>query len=886
MNNLSVDLYVKPYSENEYKRVELFDFEEVNLTSKIKEIRDIRKVFTDFSQEFTIPASKKNNRIFKHYNNWEVDNGFDARVKSDAIIKINGIDYKEGKVTLSGSDMRNDSLYSYRVIFYGKTVNLKDLMGDDKLELLGTSSIYNDLQPYLDRFNFEYNSETVKNGLNKGFVLNNDVIDINSDAGADSAGDLCFPFISSSSFYFYDTGDGANPKDRVDSRNVYDAGAGGNTPRGIFYKDLKPSIRVYHIIKAIEQKYGIEFSNDFFDASNEPFYDLHLLLHREKGDIESQFDIPRASVRLGDFTYTTINDPEYLDIRDSDNENRITTIDVGGADDNADLIQLTYTVNTGSSVTYRVYVKDEITGEKVYGFNGVDSGTDIVSSGNDSFVFRISTPNIESGVKVEPRFYIECDTFSVFSVDVSINRYGAQPNPFRLVLLSRSEYQTIGQVVVRNAFDLATQLPKMKTIDFLTSLFNVFNLTAYYVPSFARSEDAGKIKVRTLDSYYAYGKVNDITKYIDTAKTSVNRDELFSTIDFEFSKPSTFAIINSNNITYDEFGNERLNNTSKDINSPLAFDGGKYKVDNKFEKVQYERMSNQANELITDVQWGWLANKDENATLTKPLIFYPIKQVSSEGLLFDEDKIGEEPSILPNNTYIRPSNALKGATESINYGSEFDEFEVHDSILSNESSLFNLYHRNYVLRAYEQKSRRVNVKANLPLNILTKIELNDTIRIKNQYFHINSLNLNLNTGEAKMELLNRGTSIQACNMELTKPIVRIIDSTDTSLTIKVMGNPLIQEVKYDVYLDESLILENQSSDEINITGLTADTNYEIVVIAKIECSDLADNPDEEGSFLLTEDGFYLLTEDSTLILLETGTVNSQPSEITNGRTTT
>ena len=65
MNNLSVDLYVKPYSENEYKRVELFDFEEVNLTSKIKEIRDIRKVFTDFSQSFTLPASKKNNKIFK-----------------------------------------------------------------------------------------------------------------------------------------------------------------------------------------------------------------------------------------------------------------------------------------------------------------------------------------------------------------------------------------------------------------------------------------------------------------------------------------------------------------------------------------------------------------------------------------------------------------------------------------------------------------------------------------------------------------------------------------------------------------------------------------------------------------------------------------------------
>ena len=853
MNNLSVDLYIKPYSENEYKRVELFDFEEINLTSKIKEIRDIRKVFTDFSQEFTIPASKNNNRIFKHYNNWEVDNGFDSRVKSDAIIKINGIDYKEGKVTLSGSDMKNDNLYSYRVVFYGKTVNLKDLMGDDKLELLGASSVYNNLQPYLDRFNFEYGSETVKKGLNKGFVLNNDVIDISSDAGADSAGDLCFPFISSSSFYFYDTGDGANPKDSVDSRNVYDAGAGGNTPRGIFYKDLKPSIRVYHIIKAIEQKYGIEFSNDFFNTSNKPFYDLHLLLHREKGDIESQFDSPTAKLSLGDFTYTTINNSDYLDLRDSDNNNRVTqesSLSSLNLFAKGYLWDFKYKVIADPLQEYSVYVKDKITGKYI-----TSSGQDVRNGvGTQEFTFRAETKT--KNQQVEPVLHIESTNTYQYSVDLTIKTRVKLSNNNSLPLYT-SEFETILGVVVENTFDLATQLPKMKTIDFLTSLFNVFNLTAYYVPSFARSEDAGKIKVRTLDSYYAYGKVNDITKYIDTAKTSVNRDELFSTIDFEFAKPSTFAIINSNNITYDEFGNERLNNTSKDINSPLAFDGGEYKVDNKFEKVQYERMSNQDNELITDIQWGWLASEDENATLTKPLIFYPIKQVSSEGLLFDEGITAGEPSILPNNTYIRPSNALKGATESINYGSEFDEFEVHDIIFSNEASLFNLYHRNYVLRAYEQKSRRVNVTANLPLNILTEIELNDTIRIKNQYFHINSLDLNLNTGKAKMELLNRGTSIEACNIELTKPIVRIIDSTDTSLTIKVMGNPLIQEVKYDVYLDESLILENQINNEINITGLTADTDYEIVVTAKIECSDLTAR-----------------------------TVNSEPSEIANGRTTT
>ena len=53
----TVQLYI------EGTRVDLFKDENINLTQTIQNVRDIEKVFTDFSKSFTIPASKTNNKV-------------------------------------------------------------------------------------------------------------------------------------------------------------------------------------------------------------------------------------------------------------------------------------------------------------------------------------------------------------------------------------------------------------------------------------------------------------------------------------------------------------------------------------------------------------------------------------------------------------------------------------------------------------------------------------------------------------------------------------------------------------------------------------------------------------------------------------------------------
>ena len=86
------------------QRVDLFKDEEVQLTQTLKNVRDLKKIFTEFTKTFAIPASSTNNKIFSHYYNSDVAFGYDARIKTPATLELNNLPFKEGKIALLGVD--------------------------------------------------------------------------------------------------------------------------------------------------------------------------------------------------------------------------------------------------------------------------------------------------------------------------------------------------------------------------------------------------------------------------------------------------------------------------------------------------------------------------------------------------------------------------------------------------------------------------------------------------------------------------------------------------------------------------------------------------------------------------------------------------------------
>lgn len=272
-----VQLFIKPEGSSDYQKVDLFQDEVISLTQTIRNSKDVSKVFTDFSRSFTVPASKTNNNIFKHFNRYEIDNGFDGRKRVDAKIEINRVPFKTGRIRLDGVQTKEDKAYAYKLTFFGNTIKLRDAIGEDKLGALEFPLSYNKT----------YNAAGIKAGL----------------TADPTTEDVIVPLITHTQRLLY--GDGS----------VDDIKADASVDHGVLWSELKYAIRVDAVVQAIAERYGFTFSDDsFFSSSNPNYYNLFLWLHRKKGDLQSDI-LETPSYSLFNLTSGTTSPSSFVWMR-------------------------------------------------------------------------------------------------------------------------------------------------------------------------------------------------------------------------------------------------------------------------------------------------------------------------------------------------------------------------------------------------------------------------------------------------------------------------------------------------------------------------------------------------------------------------------------------
>jgi len=135
-------------------KLDLFKDENIELSSSVANINDITKNTTDYTKSFTVPATHNNNKIFKHYYDANIDNAFDARIKHDGRIELDGLPFKYGKWKLDKVSVKQGNPYAYTINFFGNLVSLKDKLKNYELKDLD-----------LTEYNHTYNSDNVKLGL-------------------------------------------------------------------------------------------------------------------------------------------------------------------------------------------------------------------------------------------------------------------------------------------------------------------------------------------------------------------------------------------------------------------------------------------------------------------------------------------------------------------------------------------------------------------------------------------------------------------------------------------------------------------------------------------------------------------------------------------------
>ena len=113
----TIQLYI------EGTRVDMFDDESVSINDSIKNIKDVSKIFTEFTKTFSLPASKTNNKLFKHFYNFDIQDGYDGRVRIPANMELNYQPFKKGYIKLEGVSLKNNAPHTYKITFFGYTVS-------------------------------------------------------------------------------------------------------------------------------------------------------------------------------------------------------------------------------------------------------------------------------------------------------------------------------------------------------------------------------------------------------------------------------------------------------------------------------------------------------------------------------------------------------------------------------------------------------------------------------------------------------------------------------------------------------------------------------------------------------------------------------------------
>ena len=114
---IAVGIYIKDSVTLEYNRVELFSDEKISVNSSIQNVNDISKTYSDYSHTFVVPASKQNNKIFRHWYENSNDNGFSTLTKADAYIEIDTIPFRSGKIQLESCNVKDGQPQDYSITF-------------------------------------------------------------------------------------------------------------------------------------------------------------------------------------------------------------------------------------------------------------------------------------------------------------------------------------------------------------------------------------------------------------------------------------------------------------------------------------------------------------------------------------------------------------------------------------------------------------------------------------------------------------------------------------------------------------------------------------------------------------------------------------------------
>jgi hypothetical protein len=615
---------------------------------------------------------------------------------NSAEIQLNNISYKLGYIKLEGVSLKNNKAHTYKITFYGETISLKDTFGEDLLSSLSWLNNFS-TKPSGDPLLFD--PDDIRTYLTTNVSKTVNLVPYTNP--------IQVPLLTHTQRLFYDTTTGHAHDDQYSGNLYYETGA--SHTHGVKWNELKYAIKISLIVKAIEEKYGITFSTDFFKNTNTAYEPLYMWLHRNKGKVTSGEQIAQNVYQVKEWANSTQSISSM-----TNNNLLINSVPITFS------TKLTLTpAATFELVNYQFMILED--GVVVY-TSSVGQGT------RDVTRFPVWKKNTTVIIQSPDEITFSSVKWEVVGTDSGGTSY------------TNTYISSSVAIGTEFEFIITQQIPEMKVIDFVSGLFKMFNLVAYV------EDDI--IVVKPLDDFYSSGTSYDISQYIDVESSEVNAALPFREVIYNYEGTKTFLAAFHNQLFNQEWGAEDYTGDSL-----LNFAGEIYKVQLPFEHIKFERLRNVNDNSLTSIGWGYCVDDNQEPYIGKPILFYMFRDGGEMSFVNAVDSEGVPTGHQPISNHFTPGNSNRSVLlnkPTINFSLEIDEYTG----VTYPNTLFADYHEEYISEVFNQSKRLSVFTAYLPLRILMNYTLADRFVINNQSYKINSIKTNLLNGKSSLELLN------------------------------------------------------------------------------------------------------------------------------------
>lgn len=609
--------------------------------------------------------------------------------------------------------------------------------------------------------------------------------------------DVCYPLITSSRIWQYQ---GVNPN--ANYPNWLTVGAGNNISSNsgaIDYRELFPALKISSIFKLIENQYGIQFTGSFL--TDDRFTQAYLW-YKNKNEFDfigqSQDVTFNSVIAQGGSTYNL--NPSMPPYVFDFTQNVLNVAYQFGAS----FMDITISVATNSNITVPFYLDTYVNGALYQTTEG------------QGFTLNASISNIPNVQGLNDVYEFKLRSTATLSVSLYITysvSYFIGPSFF-------TDFVQIDTNVINltTFTDLASLAPTMKVQDFISGILKQFNLTCY-------GTNPNTFQIVPLADWYGAGAVIDITQFTDKDDIGIDRVKLYKKIGFKFQPSENFM-----NKKYFEVGLKQWGNTEYQY----PYDGGEFTLEVPFENMLFNKFTG------TNLQVGYSLDSSFSPNIPKPLLMYKY----GISTLTTHVHYTDGASFYTNFNYNMFGQDLttNGIKYSLNFAPETSSYWLTPI----QQSIFATYYFPYLANLFNPKNRLTTVKANLPVSLLTGIQLNDRLIIRDKRYIINQMKTNMVTGVTEFELLNDFMPVQPDKIIRTEPNRDVVSVgvTFPSANSRTGAVHLVRftSTNSDVVITPSEITEEQN---VEITLPSIDTAIRIT---------------EATDTRITEDGYTLETE--------------------------